>query len=254
MLRASEVEVVVLIDTHCHIDRFRNPSSLAAKCESGRITTVAVTNIPSHYELAKAHLKGMQYVKPALGLHPLAVGDSHGELPLFLRLLPEAQFIGEIGLDFSTEGLPTRATQVKVFSAIIEALAGSSTFVTMHSRAAADDVLDTLKRFGVRNAVFHWFSGTLRTLDNAIEWGCWFSINTSMIRSQKGAEIISRLPEDRVLTESDGPYVKIGRRPAEPSDVRLVVEALSESWGVSVDAAERQVHDNFIRACGRSHE
>ncbi len=71
-----------------------------------------------------------------------------------------------------------------------------------------------------------------------------------MVDSQKGSEIISRLPKDRVLTETDGPYVKIGKRPAEPSDVQIVLTALAKLWGVTVEEAETQVQDNFVRACG----
>lgn len=242
----------MLIDTHCHVDRFRDPSGLARQCEDRRILTVAVTNVPSHYQLALPHLSEMKYVRPALGLHPMAVEESHGELPLFLRLLPESDFIGEIGLDLSKEGFPTRTTQVRVFAAIIEALAGTSKFVTMHSRGAADEVLEMLKRFEFRNAVFHWYSGTLRTLEEAIEWGCWFSVNPSMIASQKGMEIVSRIPRDRVLTETDGPYVTIGKRPAQPPDVGRVLASLAASWGMSLTDAELQVHKNFLQACGRS--
>lgn len=242
----------MLIDTHCHIDRFRDPSGLARSCEDEQIMTVAVTNIPSHFQLAQPHLSGMSYVKPALGLHPLAVGENHRELPLFLQLLPETDFIGEIGLDLSKEGLRTKALQIKAFSSIIEAVSGTSKFVTMHSREAADEVLETLKRFEFRNAVFHWFSGTLESLGEAIEWGCWFSVNTNMVGTKKGSEIVSRLPKDKVLTETDGPYIKIGKRPAEPSDVRIVLSALAASWSVSLDEAESQVRQNFIKACGNT--
>ena len=102
--RGLEVGRRVLIDTHCHFDRFRDPSALAAKCEDERIFAVAVTNIPSHYELAKKHLHGLKFVMPAVGLHPLAIKDCEHELPLMLQLIPKTEFIGEIGLDFSKDG------------------------------------------------------------------------------------------------------------------------------------------------------
>lgn len=238
----------MLIDAHCHIDRFPDPSRLARRCETDGITTVAVTNAPSHYELAVPHLAGMQFVKPALGLHPLAVRDNQYELGLFLRLLPQARFVGEIGLDLSTEGVPTKNAQIQVFTSIVEAMAGSTRFVTLHSRGAADEMLDILERFEFHHAVFHWFTGTLRTLERAIEWGCWFSVNPSMVKSHKGMTILSKLPRDRVLTETDGPYVKVGRRPAEPSDVRSVLDYLADFWRMSHTDTEATIVENFQRA------
>lgn len=243
--------LVVLIDTHCHIDRFPDPLRLALKCETDRITTVAVTTVPSHYELALPHVEGMRHIKLSLGFHPLAVGQNQHEVRLFLSLLPKAQFVGEIGLDFSREGLTTKAAQTEVFASIIEAMAGSTKFVTMHSRGAADKVLDVMEQFDFHHAVFHWFSGTLATLDRAINWGCWFSVNPSMIQSQKGQRIVSRIPKERVLTETDGPYVRISGRPAEPSDVCAVIAYFADAWGMTEEFAELQIHHNFQHACGK---
>lgn len=237
----------VLIDAHCHIDRFPNPTSLAADCERERITTVAVTNLPSHYKMGVQHLIGFKYVKLALGFHPLVIGQHGCELEEFLRFLPDVAFVGEIGLDFSREGIETKAQQLKVFRLIAEAVSGSSKFITLHSRGAANDVLDVLEECGVRNAVFHWYSGTLSVLDRAIEKGFYFSVNPSMVDSKKGQGIIARIPRERTLTETDGPYVKVGGRPAEPRDVRGVVNSLASEWEVSVDEAAKQVFDNFRR-------
>ena len=212
--------------------------------------TVAVSNTPSHYQLAKQHLGQMKYVHAALGFHPLAVAECYKELPLFLQLLPEAKFVGEIGLDLSTEGRTTRELQEKVFTSIIQAIGGSKKFVTIHSRGAADEVFETLKRFDCRNVVFHWYSGSVRTLEQAVEWGCWFSVNPSMLGSQKGVDIIERIPKNRVLTETDGPYVKIGKRAAHPPDVRSVLTSLSELWRLPESVVEQQVDHNFSKACG----
>jgi TatD DNase family protein len=240
----------MLIDTHCHIDRFRDASGLAQRCEAAKIFTVAVTNIPSHFEQAASHLRGMKYVKAALGFHPLAVAENQSELSLFLKLLPKADFIGEIGLDLSKEGVATKSSQFQVFDAIVAALTGQKKFVTMHSRGAADAVLEILERHDFHHAVFHWFSGSIKCLERAIQWGCWFSANTSMIESQKGIEILSKIPRNRVLTESDGPYVKVGKRAAEPSDVGTVVARLAELWEVSPSAVKAQLSANFEAACG----
>lgn len=235
----------MLIDTHCHIDRFPNPGAVAARCEREKLITVAVTNLPSHYSQGLRHVKALQYVKLALGFHPLVVGQYHRELDTFLEMLPKVDFVGEIGLDFSNEGISTKAQQLAAFRTIAKSLADTNKFVTLHSRGAADPVLAVLEEFSITNAVFHWYSGPLRVLDRAIDRGFYFSVNPSMIHSNKGREIITRIPRHRVLTESDGPYAKIQNRPTQPSDVRNVVEFLSREWGISMDQTSKQIFQNY---------
>jgi len=153
--------------------------------------------------------------------------------------------VGEMGLDFSKEGAATKAEQLVTFRTIAEALMGTKKFATLHSRGAETVILDVLAEFRVQNAVLHWYSGTLTILDRALKEGCFFSINPAMTRSKKGQGIIARIPRERILTETDGPYIKIGSRPAEPMDVRGVVEFLAREWCVPVDDAIGQIFENF---------
>lgn len=237
----------MLIDSHCHIDQFPDPLAFATKCQAKQVTTVAVTNLPSHFKLALPHLCELTCINLALGFHPLAVGKGRSEINQFLALVGESKFIGEIGLDFSKEGLATKSDQQKVFECIIESISGTKKFVTLHSRGAADEVLDVLESRRVTNAVLHWFTGNSASLKRAIEMGCWFSVNPAMTRSKSGIATISHLPRDRVLTETDGPHVRVGNRPAEPTDVREVLAYLGTTWEISTAEAEDLVASNFAR-------
>jgi TatD DNase family protein len=239
----------MLIDTHCHVDRFPDPMALAEECEGQRVATVAVTQLPSHFQLAIRHIGEMRFVKPALGFHPLAVTGNEGELPLFMELLPNVQFVGEIGLDSSRDGASTRSEQLRIFRAIAEALAGKHKFVTLHSRGAEEDVADILCECGVTECVFHWFSGGSKALRTVIERGHFFSINTAMVTTQKGRTLLSLVPRDRILTETDGPYVKVGGRPAKPCDVEKVLSGIADVWGGSAENVEAQVAENYTQLC-----
>jgi TatD DNase family protein len=223
--------------------------ALAKECERQRITTVAVTQLPSHYQLAVRHIGEMEFVWPALGFHPLAVAGNVGELPLFVSLLPNVQFIGEIGLDSSKAGASSRTEQLQVFRAIAEALAGRRKFVTLHSRGAEEVVADILHECNVKKCVFHWFSGGPKALKTVIEQGHLLSVNTAMVTTQKGRTLLSLVPRDRILTESDGPYVKVGSRPAQPGDVKSVLSGIAEVWGESARDVEAQVADNYTQLC-----
>ena len=239
----------MLIDTHCHVDRFPDPMAVAEDCERQRVVTVAVTQLPSHYQMAVQHIGEMQFVRPALGFHPLTVAGNESELPLFLSLLPDVQFVGEIGLDSSQEGASSRSEQLRVFRAIAAGLAAKQKFVTLHSRGAEEDVADILHESGVTECVFHWFSGGPKVLKAVIAKGHFFSINTAMVTTQKGKTLLSLVPRDRILTETDGPYVKIGSRPAMPCDVKNVLCGIADVWGTSSEDVEAQVADNFFRLC-----
>lgn len=239
----------MLIDTHCHVDRFPDPMAVVEECERQRVITVAVTQLPSHYQMAIRHIGEMQYVRPALGFHPLAVAGNEGELPLFLSLLPNVQFVGEVGLDLSREGVSSRSEQLRIFRAIAAELAGKRKFVTLHSRGAEEDVADILHENGVTECVFHWFSGGPKALKAVIEKKHFFSINTAMVTTQKGKSLLSLVPHDRILTETDGPYVKIGSRPAKPCDVKSVLCGIADAWGASVEDVEAQVTENFTQLC-----
>lgn len=239
----------MLIDTHCHVDRFPDPMALAEDCERQRIATVAVTQLPSHFQMAIRHIGEMRFVRPALGFHPLAVAGNESELPLFLSLLSDVQFVGEVGLDSSREGASTRTEQLRIFRAIAAELAGKRKFVTLHSRGAEEDVADILQQSEVTECVFHWFSGGTKALKAVIERGHFFSINTAMVTTQKGRSLLSLVPRDRILTETDGPYIKIGGRPARPSDVKNVLSGIADVWGTSGEDVEAQVAENFTQLC-----
>lgn len=75
--------------------------------------------------------------------------------------------------------------------------------------------------------------------------GCYFSVNSEMLRSPKAVALIKTLPIDRLLTETDGPFVLVNKRPARPIDVRDSVKALADVMGCSEDAMAGQLLKNL---------
>ena len=235
-----------MIDTHCHIDLYDNPLEVAATAEKLGIKTVAVTYLPSHFAQASKHLAGFKYVRPALGLHPLAARDHGRELKLFAECFGAAEFVGEVGLDFLAANKISKPIQEKSFATVIQHLKKAAKFVTIHSRGAEDEVLAMLQDGGVGPVVFHWFSGSKRQLTNLLDAGHRISINPSMAATARWAEMIRFVPRSAILTETDGPFVRISRRPAIPGDIKFVISWLAESWKVSPGAASQQIEDNFV--------
>ena len=223
-------------DTHCHVDQDHKPAALVAELESRKLTTIAVTNLPSHYVAALPHVRHCRYVRLALGLHPLAPSKHRDELPAFERLVRAADFVGEVGLDFSREVRQTRAIQVSSFERGLASLRSRSRFITIHSRGAEREVIAMLTQARVTPAVFHWFTGPLEAAEQALADGHFFSINAAMASSQRGRDLVRLLPHDRMLLESDYPHVRKGGAVAGPLHVEHTAKAIG---GIRVGRDER---------------
>lgn len=243
-----------MLDTHCHIDLYPNPLSVAREIERLGILTIAMTNLPSHFEMGQSHLRGFRQIRQALGLHPMMAKHHKRERERFRQMLSRTSYIGEVGLDFSKEGQDTKNVQLQSLRFVFNQIQDRPRFVSLHSRGAERPVLELLEEFGIRHGVFHWYTGSLTNLDHAVQLGHYFSVNPAMTRSKKGRMIIERIPLDRVLTESDGPYVQLRNQPVKPSDIKGVLDVLCAIWGTTYQEAEAQVMSNFMRLVGPIRE
>lgn len=233
------------VDAHCHIDLFPRPAEIVEEAQTQRIYTIAVTNAPSVFGHTTQLVSGSEYVRAALGLHP-ELAHTHGhELERFRHYLPQTNYVGEVGLDHTTSDKDIRQKQRHILETIaVWVDEAGDKVLTLHSRRAASDVLDVLKGMRARK-ILHWFSGTPKELDRAIAEGYFFSINGAMMQSAKGRALASRIPQDRTLTETDGPFVKDGLSPATPSAVKRTIALVAQLWAVSADQAQSTVLENF---------
>jgi len=239
-----------MIDVHCHIDQFKKPFEIARKAEREGIITIGVTSLPEHFELGYQHLTNFKRVRLALGFHPMLVGKNTFDENLFRSLAAKTSYIGEVGLDFSEKDTFIRQSQIDVIDKIFKIVNDRPRFISLHSRKAEKCLFDVLVNHKIRKAVFHWYSGPLNLIDNIVSADHFFSINPAMIKSKNGQKIIERIPIDRILTESDGPYVTIKGKPAEPKDVRLVIEHLKSIWNKTFDEIDQIVQRNFRTIIG----
>lgn len=236
-----------MIDLHCHLDLYQEPLVIAKECEKRRLYILSITTTPSAWTGTSALVTGSTRIRTALGLHPQLVHERKGELALFERLLPDARYVGEIGLDGSPEYKPYWREQVDVFSRILELCRSSGGRVlSIHSRRAATAVLDHLEKTpNAGKPILHWFSGSAKELARAIELGCWFSVGPAMLNGEKGCKLVSLMPRDRVLTETDGPFTRIQGRAAYPWDVSIAIDRLTEIWNLSKAETEQSLRQNL---------
>ena len=236
-----------MIDFHCHLDLYRDPSRIVRECAARGMDVLSVTNTPTAWAGTAALADGNERIHTALGLHPQLARERRGELVHFDRLLPQAKYVGEIGLDGSPECLPYWQDQVAVFEHILSACASSGgRILSIHSRRAEEEVLTRLGALPKAGTpVLHWFSGSRRSLDKAIAIGCWFSVGPTMLAGKRGRGLAQEMPAARILTETDGPFATYEDRPAEPRDVGAATVVLAELWHVSMEEADARLFANL---------
>ena len=239
------------LDSHCHIDLYPSPAAVVARAEEAGVRTIAVTNAPRVFAHTQGLVAGSALVRAALGLHPELVATHGRELDRLLELLPQTRYVGEVGLDFVTRDTDNRRQQSRVFEAILGRCAEAGDKVmTVHSRRAASEVIDAIGPSYPGVVILHWFSGSVRELTRGAAMGMYFSVNPAMTESVSGRKLIAAMPPDRVLTETDGPFVQRAGQAAEPSDVYGVLSYLAECWRCSAADAQARVNQTFVRAVG----
>jgi TatD DNase family protein len=236
-----------LIDTHCHIDAYPDAAGVLASAASAGVEVVAVTNTPDAYNRLATLLSRSGPARPALGLHPLHARQlGMAGVLRFSRLAARAVWIGEIGLDFSPAGRSTRTMQLAVFEALLALPQLRDRPVTVHSRGAERETIQRLADAGIR-AVLHWYTGPLTVADDALAAGLSFSVNPAMVASAKGRALLSRLPHDRVLLETDGPFARLAGRPCTPAGLPALADDLARLWKATPGYVRDTITDNQRR-------
>lgn len=235
-------------DTHFHLDLCDNPSEAAKAIDGDDIVVFAMTNAPFVFQASLDLARSSRKICVGLGMHPQLVSRCKDQMALFRKEALRTQLIGEVGLDYQTRSTEDRNLQRKVFGEILEVChADGRKVISIHSRRAASDVIAMID--GVHStSILHWFSGTLGELSQAEEAGVYFSVNPSMLATHTGRRLVARMGRNHVLTETDGPYVRVQSRPARPSDVASVVDGLARIWGGEREQVRAQLMDNCARA------
>lgn len=234
------------LDTHFHLDLWKSPSELISNIESQKIYTIAVTNAPSVFKLTLQLTDGLKYIRPALGYHPEVLIQRPYDLPLFKKYINQTKYIGEIGLDYSCN--VDKKTQQSIFSEIISDCSNyNDKVITVHSRGAETDLIQIINKDFPNTIILHWYSGSIQQLKTAIDYGFYFSVNFQMTQTKNGKLIIKNIPLDRLLTESDGPFVKINNEANSPLFIKNTLSELAKIFNLLPDEIMKIVYNNFCK-------
>jgi len=238
-----------LADLHCHLDLYADPVEIINETEKAEIYTIAVTTTPRAFKQNSEWTKNCNYIFPALGMHPQLVSKEGQRIELFEQLFKETKFIGEVGLDASPDYIQYYDLQKEIFKRILINCSNSGDkILTVHSLRAVEDVLSMINNFlprDKRKIILHWFTGSLIDAQKALDLGCYFSINLRMAETKSGQDLIRILPLDRILTETDGPFLEIYGKPVKPKNVNLASRKLAAIHKISIIEMQNQIIKNL---------
>jgi TatD DNase family protein len=246
-------------DSHTHLERGPGPAEeLVAAARAERVTRILTIGMDSEscheaLRLADAH----EEVYAALGRHPNASTGYDDAVTDELRELaqhPKVRAIGETGLDDYRDYAP-RADQERAFAAQIALAHETGKPLVIHTRAAEDDTIATLARDARGlEVILHCFSMPDR-LEECLDHGWWISFagNVTYPRAEDLADAAERVPLDRLLVETDAPYLTpqaLRKHRNQPAYVVHTARFVAERRGIGYDELERAVDANAARLFG----
>lgn len=236
-----------MIDFHSHLDLYPNPQQVIEGIIQRKMYVLSVTTTPSAWRGTYSLSKHFPRIKTAIGLHPQIAHQRNHELELFDTYLAETDYVGEVGLDGSPELKDYFEVQTKVFSHILASCChAGGKILSIHSRRAAAEVLEALVKYPSSGVpVLHWYTGSKTELRTALKMGCWFSVGPAMLRSKRAMDLISEIPKNRIITESDGPFATNGENVLLPWDVEMAIKKLSQIWKCDFHEANEILYSNF---------
>ncbi|MBN8959579.1 MAG: TatD family hydrolase [Rhizobiales bacterium] len=251
----------MLVDSHCHLDFpdfAEGLDAVVARADAagvGRMVTIS-TRVREHDKL-RMIAERFPNVYCSVGTHPHHADEEDGITPdelIALTRHPKVVALGEAGLDnFYDNGSPE--AQERGFRAHIAAARATGLPLVIHTREADDAcgrILDDEMAKGPFRAVLHCYTGGRELAMKAIDLGLSISF-TGIItfkKSQALRDLAAELPADRIMVETDSPYLAPGKHRGkrnEPSYVGEVAKVLAETRGVSLDEITRQTTQNFFR-------
>ncbi|MCD6547769.1 MAG: TatD family hydrolase [Nanoarchaeota archaeon] len=240
------------VDVHAHMneDIFnKDRDKILKECENKGILVINCSGEP---KANRDSLKLLKYpnVRICLGIYPIQTAEmKDSEFFKELNFIEENKDkivgIGEVGLDFYwIKDETKRYLQMERFKEIIWLANKLRLPLNVHSRDAEKQTIAILSKMAHVPVVLHAFNGDVKLAKFGASQGFYFSIPPSIVRSKRKQEIVKALPIERILTETDSPYLGPTRERNDPRNIPLVIEKIAEIKQIEIEEARKQILKN----------
>ena len=256
----------MLVDSHCHLDMIADHHDLdevvGRARRAGVQTMVTISTTLSGWDRVKEIAETYDNVWCSVGVHPHEAGAEGQSAPdklIELAQHPRVVGIGESGLDYHYDNSPRQA-QAESFRAHITAARETGLPLIVHAREADEDTAAILREGyeqGPFPCVMHCFSSGMGLAEAALDLGFYISMSgiATFKKAQEIRDVAKMVPADKLLVETDAPYLApVPRRgkPNEPSYVSYTADSLCETLDLERAALEQRTTDNFFRLFARA--
>jgi len=245
-----------LFDTHAHLldDRFDDDrhEMLTGLKEKGVELVLECATDREYLPKAVALARRYDFVYCALGVHPHSADEYDDALEQSIRQYAAEEekmvAVGEIGLDYHYDFCP-REMQRDVLARQLCLARELKLPVSLHSRESTQDMLDVLAAEDCRNGVMHCFSGSVETAKILLDRGLYLGVGGSLTfkNAVKAIEVVQYAPLDRLLLETDSPYlapVPLRGKRNDPANTALVAAKIAEIKGVDAEEVAERLLEN----------
>ena len=247
-----------IIDSHAHYDDEAFDEDREKVFDELRENgVIQILNCASSYSSLKTTnklTKDYDFIYGALGIHPENADELNkdviAEIKNYIKENKKIVAIGEIGLDYYWDENPSKEIQKEVFRRQMKLAQELNLPVVIHDREAHGDTLEIIKEFPKVYGVVHCFSGSVEFAKECVKLGYYIGF-TGVItfkNAKKTVEVAKALPIDRILVETDCPYMspEPNRGKRNRSDyIEYIIDKISEVKGIKPLEANKQFNDNF---------
>ena len=245
-----------IIDTHVHLSDIEDLDRVLSRAKQVGISAILAvgTNIETSSRALDIAEKNLEYVYPAIGIHPSEFYKENldAAYAFISNKAASCTAIGEIGLDYWVKPIRKNKTlreqQQEVFKRQLELAKEFKKPVSIHSRGAWRDCLDLVTPYELSMVIFHWYSGPLDVLKDILDQGFYVSCTPALNGSPELRSAMDKAPLDRILVETDSPvYIRGEGRASEPADATLTVKELAYLKGLPLEDVAKATTLNALK-------
>lgn len=243
-----------MIDSHCHLEQKNyeeDRDKVIEKCKKELKAVITCSANPKDFDLTMQIVEKYKgFIFATASIHPIYIKEiSKEEQNKFFDLLRKNKDniigIGETGLDYNIKEEEFREKQKQLFIQFIKLSKELGLPLIIHARGAFEETVGILEKKDAKNVLMHFFSAK-ELLDRVIKNNWYISVNTTLLTSKKIKKIVRDMPMERILTETDSPWLGKGERNT-PLNIKKVIEKIAEIKKLSFEEVDKITTENSTK-------